>query len=86
MIPPNIIAVFSSFLRSASYLPPMILRYKIVSSPTLHRLCTDFGTEEERRIIGGRTRDHPLQRIPCNSHLCREKWDLQGNKIVKSEK
>jgi hypothetical protein len=25
------------------------LLLKIASSPTLHRLCTDFGTEEERR-------------------------------------
>ena len=27
---------------------------QIALPPTLHRLCTDFGTEEERRIIGGR--------------------------------
>jgi hypothetical protein len=33
----------------------MNLRYTIPLSPTLHRLCTDFGTEEERRIKGGTT-------------------------------
>ena len=30
----------------------MNLRYIMVLSPTLHRVCTDFGTEEERRYIG----------------------------------
>ena len=43
------------YLRSDSEPNSLNLRSKIASSPTLHRLCTDFGTEEERRINGRRT-------------------------------
>ena len=42
----------SLYLRLSSEPNSMILRYKIAPPPTLHRLCTDFGTEEERRING----------------------------------
>ena len=35
--------------------PPYQTRCSSALSPTLHRLCTDFGTEEERRKNEGKT-------------------------------
>ncbi len=55
------------FLPCASVPNPMILCYWIVSSPTLHRLCTDFGTEAQGRNIGGRT-DLKHRKIPFSQH------------------
>ena len=38
-----------------SYVSPFFLRTKLDEPPLLHRLCTDFGTEEERKQSEGIT-------------------------------
>ena len=48
----------SLILRCFSVQSSMLLRYKIAPSPTLHRLCTDFGTEDQRRKNGGIREEH----------------------------
>ena len=47
--------VSSLILRTNPDEVPITNRSPTDFAPTLHRLCTDFGTEVERRIIGGRT-------------------------------
>ena len=42
-------------LYSLPFLPSLFLRTKLDAPSLLHRLCTDFGTEEERRKSGGIT-------------------------------
>ncbi|MBQ4450710.1 MAG: hypothetical protein II900_09830 [Prevotella sp.] len=42
---------------SSSHNPSSFLRTKLDETPLLHRLCTDFGTEEERRKSEGRAED-----------------------------
>ena len=42
-------------VRSKSLLLPYQTRCISALSPTLHRLCTDFGTEDERRKDGGKS-------------------------------
>ena len=44
-------------VRSKSLLLPYQTRCISALSPTLHRLCTDFGTEDERRMSEGRTEE-----------------------------
>jgi hypothetical protein len=46
--------------RSSSVPNSMILRFPTDFAPTLHRLCTDFGTEEERTYNGPTTALHIL--------------------------
>ena len=36
---------------------PNQTRCTFAPSPTLHRLCTDFGAEDQRRMSGGRTEE-----------------------------
>ena len=40
------------FLRYSPAFLSLFLRSEIAPPPTLHRLCTDFGTEDHRRING----------------------------------
>ena len=45
------------YLRSSSVPNSMFLRSLTDFAPTLHRLCTDFGTEDHRRKNEGRTEE-----------------------------
>ena len=54
-------------------MPPLSIRSKNAPSPTLHRLCTDFGTEDQRRKSGGRTEEKRRNSEPAFD-LKRKKW------------
>jgi hypothetical protein len=47
--------------RSYSDVIPLFLPTKLDDPPLPHRLCTDFGTEEERRICGGKAEENLYQ-------------------------
>ena len=47
-------------IASNSVVVPLQVRSKSLVPPLSHRLCTDFGTEEERRKNGGETKGYAL--------------------------
>ena len=66
----------------------------MVLSPTLHRLCTDFGTEEERRRNEPRSKDErtPIEETPyliyyntksTKKQRCANKYNSHSGSCVK---
>ena len=49
-------------IASNSVLVPLQVRSNSLVPPLSHRLCTDFGTEEERRKNEGETEEKPCQK------------------------